>query len=366
MTQKQTTILGLVTLVAVLAAVWLVLGEAPSGPNAELRGRALFPNLADRLDRVHEVHIAGAGSAVTLSRSDEGWRIEQKSGYRAAPAQVRELFIALLESEIRQVKTDNPALYDRIGLGEEATTLELRDEAGEGVLSLDVGQRQYRREDFLTFVRPREEQTTYLVDSLPELRAEPSEWLSDTILEVERPRIASVTIERPDAPTMEVSRAAPEDEFVLADIGEDEQYIGFRPAGQLATAASTLRIDDVRPAGEIDLGAAEETVRLATFDGLTVTMRLFDTGDETGDAWVTLEASYTPPSETEGPEQMPEAPADGVQEAEEIQTRSEGWLFRIPSSKVGAITRSREELVEPKPAEDEVEDGEDTGEPDGA
>lgn len=359
MTQKQTTILGLVTLVAVLAAVWLLLGKATDSSDASLRGRALFPDLADRLNAVATIRIAQQGIATTLERDGARWHIAEKGGYRADPAKVRELLVALLDAEIRQVKTDDPALYGRIGLGEGETRIELSDDAGESILSLAAGKRQYRRGAFLSFVRPGDRPRSYLVDSLPELKAEASTWLPDTILEIARLRLASVTVEHPEDADIVIRRDSPEGEFELADMREDEQYIGYQPAGRLATAVSTLRIEDVRPAGEVDLGAPRAVLTLETFDGLTVTMRLFETGDEMGDAWVALEADYALPAGEEGPGQMPEAPADGEAEAAEINARSEGWLFRIPSPKVGAITRKREELVEPKPAEDETEAADD-------
>lgn len=361
MTQKQTTIFGLVTLVAVLAAVWLLFGKAAETPNADLRDRLLFPDLADRLNTVAAIRIEQSNSATTLQRDGTRWSIAEKAGYKADPVKVRELLVALLDAEIRQVKTDNPDLYDRIGLGEGATRVELQDEAGEAFITLAAGKRQFQRETFLSFVRPGDQARSYLVDSLPEIKAEASTWLPDTILEIARPRIASVTVEHPEDPTVTVRRESPEAEFALADIREDEQYIGYQPAGRLATAFSTLRIDDVRPAGEVDFGSPMAIARLKTFDGLGVRMRLFATGDEIGDAWLALAAEYALPAGEDGPERMPEAPADGEAEAEDINTRSEGWLFRIPSPKVGAVTRKREELVEPKPEEDTAAEGEEDG-----
>jgi len=318
--------------------------------------------LADRLNTVATIRIEKAGIVTTLNRNGTRWTIAEKGGYPADPAKVRELLVALLDAEIRQIKTDDPALYERIGLGEGETRIELSDDAGEPILSLAAGKRQYLRGTFLSFVRPGDQPRSYLVDSLPEFKAEASTWLPDTILEIARPRIASVTVEHPEDTDIVIHRESPEGEFELADLGEDEQYIGYQPAGRLATAASTLRVDDVRPAGELDLGAPKAVLTLETFDGLTVEMRLFETGDEMGDAWLDLRAAYALPVEEEGPERMPEAPADGEAEAAQINARSEGWLFRIPSSKVGAITRKREEIVEPKPEEeDAAAQDEDTG-----
>jgi len=361
MTQTQIRLLGLVTLAAVLVALWLMLGKTSSGPEAELRGRALLPDLSERINETATIRIEGAETSVTLIREGTTWRIEETGGYRADGSKVGNLLAGLLDATIEQVKTDNAALYERIGLGEEATRLVLLDGEDETIAALDAGKRQYSGSEFLSFVRPGDEARTYLVDSLPELRAEATGWLAETLLEIVRPRLAEVDITHRDGERMVLRRAEADAEFELVGMREDERYIGYRPAGTLATAYSTLRIDDVRPAGEIDLGEPRATATVSTFDGLSVRIKLFETGDETGDAWAALEASYSMPSGEEGPEQMPDAPADGEAEAAEIRERTEGWVFRLPSSKVGALTRRREELVEPVPAEEGA--GEDGGGP---
>jgi len=353
MSQRQTTILGVLTLAAVLVAVWLLFGERTGHEGAELRGRALFPELGERINAVATITVEGPKNTATLERSSGDWTIAEKGGYPAASGKLRDLLSALLESEIRQRKTSNPDLYERIGLGESAVTLRLLDGEGEAVARLAAGQRQRGDDGFTTFVRKGDQDRALLVDALPEIRPEASQWLPDNLLELSRSRVKAVTVEHRDAPAVRVEREAPDGEFALADKREDEQYSGYQPAGRLATAYTTLPIADVRPEGEVDLGEPQATARLAAFDGLTLEMEIFDTGDETGAVWLGLEAAYEKPSGKEGPKEMPDAPEDGQGEADRLNERAAGWLFRIESGKAGALTRKREELVEPK-----QEDGE--------
>jgi len=362
MSQRQTTILGFITLIAVLLAVWLLFGERSGHEGAKLRGRALFPELTERINSLAVIRVEGPKNTATLKRTDGDWTIAEKGGYPADPEKMRRLLSALLDSEIQQVKTRNPALYERIGLGESAVGLSLLDDAGEAIARLDVGQRQRSEGRFNSFVRPGEGERTFLVDALPEVRPEASEWLPENLLEIERTRVASVEVDHRDDGTVRVERDNAEAEFELADIREDEQYIGYQPAGRLATAYTTLRVEDVRPEGEVDLGAPRATARLETFDGLTLDLVLFDTGNETGTAWVALDAAYEMPSGEDVPEQMPDAPEDGQAEADELNERAAGWLFRLPSAKVGALTRERAEIVEPADAEEgEAESGDNGG-----
>ncbi len=350
--ERQTTILGFVTLFAVLAAIWLLFGESPS-TSVPHRDAPLVPALAGRLNAVTTITIASKENTTTLARRDGAWTITEKGGYPADGKKVGTLLGGLIDARILRETTSNPALYARIGLDEEkAVHLTLSGGDGAAILALDVGDRAYRDRQFETYVRRDGEKVTYLVSGLPEVRAEASTWLPPTLLDIARNRVARIRLAHADGEVVEIGRTAPDADFTLVGLKESERLKGFRPLDPIAMVFTTMGLRDVRPAAEVAAREPLAHVHMETFDGLAVDLDLVETGDETGDAWATLAAAYTPPKgEDEGPKVMPDAPKDGAAEAADINARTDGWAFRLPSSSVISLSRHRDDLVETKPTE---------------
>ncbi|MFQ5347774.1 MAG: DUF4340 domain-containing protein [Rhodothalassiaceae bacterium] len=365
MSERQTTILGFLTLTAVLAAIWVLFGE--TGPDeAGPRNAPLYPDLARQINEVQRITIASDLNTTTLTRKEGVWVIAEKGGYPANAQQLGRLFGALIDARIVRQTTRNPDLYERIGLGDKAVRLSLFGDAGKPLLTLHIGDRSYRDRRFETYVRRDDEAVTYVVADLPEVRAEASTWLPPTLLDIAQNRVARIRITHPDGEHLLISRPAPDADFTLAGVKESEQLKGFRPLDPIAMVFTTMGLRDVRPAAEIAGHDPLVQVHMETFDGLAIDLDLVKTGDETGDAWATLKATYTPPeSAGEGPKVMPDAPKDGAAEAAQINARTDGWAFRLPSSSVISLARHRADLVEEKPAADAADGGADGGSNDG-
>ncbi len=355
MNQKQTTILGFATLIAVLAALWLMFGEDCDGN--DIRGARLLPDLSDRINDLATIRIDGAYVSTTLERAETGWRIVEKAGHPADIEKVQTLLGSLLQAEIERRTTSDPARYDRIGLGEAATQLLLEDGAGERIAGLAVGKRRYTAGSFRSYVRLLPQAQTYLVNDLAELRTDASDWLPGALLELARSRVAGVDIELASGTGASLARDTDSGSFRLADLRDDETFTGQRAADRTVTAYTTLRIDDVRPAGEVTENAEPMAVAtLRTYDGLTLALSLYDTGDETGDAWATLRAAYAEPDPDAMPDRVENVPPDGEAEASALNARTEDWAYRLSASAVLALMRQRDELVETQAAE--AEEGE--------
>lgn len=363
MSEKQTTILGFITLIAVLVAVWLLFGEERSAPDEELRDAALFPGLADKVGDIAKIAVAKGESRTTLRSDPEGWTIAERDGYPADTGKLRELVSGLAGARILLAKTSNPELYERIGLGEAATSVTLSDASGAVVAALDVGQREYRNRGFASFVLRAGEAQSLLVTRLPEIEAEPASWLPREALSIPRSRIARVRTVHADGHESSISRPTPQAEFALGGMAEDERLKGFRPLDPVALAFNALRMSDVRPVGEIAGRRLLAEIEAATFDGLTLRLALYDPEDATGDVWATIAASWTAPDETEiEAEILRDVPPDGAAEAEGIDARYAGWAVRLDSTVAANLRRRREELVEPvpEPAPEPTEEDEDT------
>lgn len=354
MTEKQTSILGFITLAVILLAVWALFGERHG--DSDLRGSRLLPDFAARADAVAGITLERADVATKLSRKGAIWTIAEKSGHQADSDKVRSLVAALASARIELIKTDDPELYQRIGLDDAATTLRLFDASGRETLALAIGERTYHNRAFSTYVRILPRPRSYLVTGLPEVRPEPSDWLPDMLFALSRKRLASVTVTHAESgETLVVSRKSSADSFGLEGMAETEVEAGFMAVDQMATSFTAISSDDVRPAAEIGDFPLAASIKVASFDGLFVTIRLHDTGDQTGDAWATIEASYQePPLPDAAPQLFADAPADGASEAADIARRTEGWAYRLPAAKVASLIKERSALVRQQaPAENQ-------------
>lgn len=345
MSQKQTTILGFATLIAVLAALWMMFGEGDGGD--DMRGSRLLPDLSGRINDLATIRINGAYVSTTLERTDTGWRIAEKAGHPADMDKVQALLSSLLQAEIERRTTDDPARYARIGLGDAATELLLEDGDGARIAGLAVGKRRFNADSFRSYVRRLPEAQTWLVNDLAELRTEASDWLPASLVELARSRVARLDVDLAEGDGAVLVRDPDSGEFHLADLQEAETFSGQRAAERTVTAFTTLRIDDVRPAGEVTADADPmAVVSLATHDGLTLRLSLYDPGDETGDALATLAADYAAPDPDAMPDRVDDVPQDGPAEAEAFNDRTQGWAYRLSASAALALMRQRGDLVE--------------------
>ena len=347
MTQRQTTVLGFVTLIAVLAAIWLAFGQRGGSTVDEGVGQPLVAGLAERINDVTHVHLTGPDGETMLTRVNGDWQVAERDGYRADADKVREMLVGLVRAERLEPKTANPDRFDRLGLdADQGVTVTLEAGAGERITTVRVGRRRFAGTNPRTFVLPDGEERSWLVSSLPSIGSGPVVWLDREVAEVARARLAGVTLTHPGGEVVRITRAGPADtNFTLEGLGEGEALTTPSAANAPATALLSVRADDVARLDAFeDAREAMVDARYHTFDGLTVDVALFTAGGET---WAGLTAAYDPAAATEAdaPAAMPDAPADGAQEAAELNRRWAGWAYKLPAFKVDDMVKNRVDLV---------------------
>ncbi|GEQ97289.1 hypothetical protein JCM17844_09260 [Iodidimonas gelatinilytica] len=347
MTQKQTSILGFLTLFAVLAALWLLFGE--SHDRSPQQQTHLLPKLSAQINDVAKIEISDALNSTHLVRENGSWSIAEKSGHEANSTQLRAILRGLADAQIALVKTDNPDLYERIGLGESALHLVLKDKADKVIVALDIGRRSFENRSFMTFVRPLDGARSYLVSGLPEIRAEASNWLDPTLFSIERRRIARIDIQHNNGETLSIRRSDPRSLFAIQDLAAGTKEKDSLPTDMLANAFTEILSEDVRPADELDETELLYTAHLHSFDGFVLTLSLYDTGDETGDAWAVGEATAHIPDEEDLPDAQTALDMSPETEATRFNRQHMGWAYRLPASKAIALGKTLEDLVENAP-----------------
>ena len=347
MTQRQTSILGFVTLIAVLAAIWLAFGQRGGPTVDEGVGQPLVAGLSERVNDVTHVHLTGPDGQTMLTRVHGDWQVAERDGYPADADKVREMLVGLVRAERLEPKTANPDRFDRLGLdADQAVTVTLEAGAGERVASVRVGRRRFAGTSPRSFVLPDGEDRTWLVSSLPSIASGPVAWLDREVAAIARARLAGVTLTHPDGEVVRITRAGPADtNFTLEGLDEGEALTSPSAANAPATALLSVRADDVARLDAFeDTREAVADARYRTFDGLTVDVTLFTAGGET---WAGLTAAYDPAAATgaDAPAAMPDAPADGAEEAAELNRRWAGWAYKLPAFKVDDMVRNRADLV---------------------
>ena len=115
MNTKQLLILGLVTVVVLVAAIVAVQSNSKAAGTGADAGK-LFPDLSAALNSADAVEIADKEGAFRIERIDGDWGLAERGGYPVQFERVKQNLVALAELEILEVKTKNPARHAELQL----------------------------------------------------------------------------------------------------------------------------------------------------------------------------------------------------------------------------------------------------------
>jgi hypothetical protein len=335
--------------VAVVSANRRDVARETSGAHARL-----FPGLEERINDVTAVRLTRADQTCTLNRVADGWTLAELGGYPAKFGKVKELLVGLASLDIEEEKTKNPALWDKLDLGDPtadgAVSIQVVVEGagGEVLASVVVGRSTGDR----VLIRRSGEDQTYACDGAlrPELR--PTSWVDTVMLRLENERIATATIDHKDGDDVELRRNAHNPaNFDVANVPADREVKFDAVANSAAQALGALSFEEVRPADEVDLSAPRTVSTYRTADGLHVTLRMTEVD---GAVWagITTEfvASDAPPPEASAPEDplatVGRTPEQVRQEAREMNERLAPWAFKLPGYKASFLESTMESFLQ--------------------
>ncbi|MFN0009539.1 MAG: DUF4340 domain-containing protein [Planctomycetota bacterium] len=380
MNTRSLTILGIVTaLVAVLAIVTLQKRER--AVEATPTGQKLFPALTAKINDAAEIEVKRQDGVTTLKKAGETWGLAEKNGYPVDMAAVRKCLIGMTQMTTAEEKTADPALYAKLGVedpaaeGATSTLVTVRDASGATLAALIVGKERTGKGQGnvrQVYARKSDEARSWLVNGDLGLPEEGTDWLEKKILEIKRERIRAVEVKHADGQVVLVDRDKPEtDNFTLHDIPEGKELSYPSAPGSLGGALEWLNLEDVKPAGEMDVkDGATATAKFSCFDGLTVTVTTKNVEDRT---YARFEASYEAPPEIPGPPTPAAEPdaekTEGAEtadtpemaagadkksreevekEAAELNARLGAWTFVVPSYNKSSFQKVKSELLKDK------------------
>lgn len=338
MSERLTNILGYLTLFAILGAIWVLFGEDPTLEQGG-RGEPTFVGMKDSINDVTGLILMGGGQQVSLTRSEDGWAIAERNGYAADADKVREFLRGVALSERREPKTANTDRFDRLGLGSAALKVRLEDGNGSEMLAFDMGKRSAIGSDrSLTYVWQASDTRSWLVTALQDGTANPADWLDTDLIDIAPARVKAVSLGG-----ARLVRALGETAYRLDDIKEGEAAAPTWRLGEPARVITGLQFEDVRHLGN-PLTDPLRSVELVTHDGLVLSLMLHEMD---GATWAQLSARHDAALMSEGEAgTLPEAPADGVAEAEAMTNAARGWFFRLSAADAAVLTKDRGDFLE--------------------
>jgi hypothetical protein len=378
MTPRTVLGLAIVTLITTCAAVWVTVQEPAAGP-VQLGEELAFPVLRERPDAVAKVMVTSPKGTFTLTRAEDRWVATDRHDYPVAADKLRQLIVQLADMRLIEAKTSRPDRYARLEVedvaeGASSRLIRLEDADGTVLAEAIVGKRRQRLtgiEPSGTYLRRPGEPQSWLASGSIELDEQVQDWLADEVVALEGADVQRLEVGPPSGEGYAVVRDAPDAELRLERLAEGEKLKEDANLNQLVGALASVRLEDVRPEGEIDWPDERHTVRVATFDGVELTLELATLDDQ---HWLRVDAAalkqpaslQLSPEQDQAVEQAEAQPEGGQANApeeaavqseaepaqtpeervEDIDARTDGWAYQVSDFLFGRLTKPRGEWIE--------------------
>jgi hypothetical protein len=336
MTPRRVGLLLLAGLALIVFAIWL--SSRRHLEHATIAGDLVLPGLEPSVNTVSEVDLRrGDGTHTSLKKASTGWVVGER-GWAAAPDKVRKLLLDLGALNVVEEKTRLPANYPQLGVEDvstpKATGTQIDVVAPARSFALIVGKTSSGKSGY---VRVAGSAPSLLAAPLLTPDADPKTWLERTLVDLPETRIRQLDEKPADGPAFSATREKKEQsDFSVAPIPKGRLLTSAGAADSIAASLSGLTLEDVQKAAA-PADAKPTRAVFRTFDGLALEVEGRKDGTR---ALISLAARATA--------------KDAEAEAHALNTRLNGWEFEIPDYKYGAIFRTLEDLLQPKPAKPEA------------
>jgi hypothetical protein len=273
-----------VALVLAGAAWWALSGRSADGGHDQ---GLLLPGLKARLETLERIELVGAGgeTLVSLARVDGQWRMPDRLDWPGNQREISRALFRLAEARKLEAKTDNPALYERLGVedvaGEDATGVELRLDGGGEPLRLLIG----RTHPSLggSYVRLAGEARSWLVNEDLSPARRPVDWLDRRLVDLPLALVADVEVKPAKGRAFRLVRDQ-EGHFVLAGAPRNAM-------AQMDEANATAGVPDQLVLDDVAADDGSEPSRTITWfadDGVELSLALWQ--PEAQQTWARLSA----------------------------------------------------------------------------
>lgn len=327
----------------------------------KIEGAAFLPELAQKINSVSALEITQGGQKLTLDRVGERWIVRERGGFPAKSEAARSLLVMLAQSQLVEPKT---SVKDKLSL------LELEDPAAKdaksrGLRVLDINSKpianvvlgKTRFDAFGSgkggsYVRQANATQAWLATGDAKVSAEIKDWIDTKVMTADAAKVLRLTIENPGEEALVIEKSPPEakdekakdakappaspmappakeQKFRLAKLPDGQKLKKDAAIDPIVEAFNSLDLDDVRKLDATPSGDKVTVLKLESEGNQTVTFRLRKDAD--GASWLSLVAT---------------GEGDAKKHADELNARTGGWEYKIPTWKAEQIAKRRADLFE--------------------
>jgi hypothetical protein len=356
MSDKKLTILGVVAVIAVAAAIVVNQASKPRQSSNLVIG-PLVGGLD--VDQIAKITISGQKGAqkMTLSRNEDRFVIVEKDNYPAGVKKVNELVAQCLDIRTAELRTEDPAFHKDLGVTEDSakSVITLWDAENKPIVGIFISESDEQGKG--AYVRLASENKVYLTLNSPWISAVPMDYVDKEILKVNTGKIVEVTITDPNQHTYTLQ---------TKDGGKTITSPITLPAGKrlkesdckrVFTAPGGIQIEDVVAAGKVE-GLKLGWRYVCKLDDSTV--YTFQLGEKDKKTYLAATAEFTDTEpvtkekgvvESEEQLKAKEAKLLARDAADRFAKKTAGWLYVIADYTAAELKKKMPDLVEDIPAE---------------
>jgi hypothetical protein len=332
--RSRTAIILAAIAAVVLAAGWYF-ARSPTSVSeavAVAPGTLVFPGLAPKLAAAKGVEITGKGQTLAIARAGAVWGLPDRGNYPVQQDKLRELLTGLTELRITEPRTADPALWERLGVGDPASAtstadlVKVLDDKGDVLAQLIVGHRRVRTQGNVPesiYVRRPGENQSWLAEGRLPVDTDPQLWFDRDIANIDNKQVVSVVVHRGDA-TLEFARDGAKP--VLKSPAEHPKLDDYR-VEDVFRSLETLTLTDVKPAAE-EPGEKIGTAAFTLADASVVDITVFRVAKE--GAAVDIWTQYAVQGDTDA--------------AKKLAAKVKGWAYQVGSWKEKSFVPALDDL----------------------
>jgi hypothetical protein len=332
MTARRVALLFAVGIVIIALAAW-VSSRSQTGSDS-IAGTPVLPGLKGAVNDVTQVRITKADrTQTTLERKATDWLVGER-GYPADSGKLRKLLLDLGSLQAVERKTSIARNYAVLGVDDvtaaKASGARIDVISPGKTWSLIVGSSMDAND---VYVRVVDSAQSLLATPLVMVDADPKLWLDPTVLDIAQTRVSEIDEQPPKGPAFNASRAnRTQPDFTVHGVPHGRELTGPDAADQMGSALSGLTLTDVRKAAAPAQGTGLSHAVFKTYDGLEVDVSGYK---QASNGYIDVSARAADKS------------ADA--EAQEINSRVQGWEYVIPDYRYDEIFQSMDGLLKPLP-----------------
>jgi len=350
-------------LIAAVAITYAAYHYSSNSSNTSAQANSsLIPGLSGNLNVINKFTVTEVGNTLLsdVSKSENGWVVNNRDGYQANIAAVRHMLTSLAEAELIEAKTSNPENYIKLGVED------INHENAQGILftleglddtnNIIIGNNGSSGKN-TQYIRRKDQQQSWLINKKLNLKRDVTDWLQKDILDIPPERIKTIQIKHPDGSVVNIANDGEEEyEYTLDAIAPEGMKISESEIYQVANALSSMQLRDVSTFSKLNTESVvpiETTFK--TYDGLTITTKAYDIGV---DKYFTIQIDFSEKDVDQSALSDAEVASDQIDSSTDVAMKSNpeaaaelakktshklsGWAYQFPSITQDSLVKKLE------------------------